>query len=187
MLLHKRADEIVLNVSMNLLCNKVFHSNIGDDINYYLIKELSHKRILNYWDFFNLREQPNFMVIGSIIGWMTNKDSIIWGSGVREPDNPLPAIPRKVLAVRGPLTRKYLISQGVECPEIYGDPALLLPKIYPLPFVNKKYLIGVILHKNDLGNSIIKEFIERERNKARQIDIKHYQGLEASDKRDRRM
>lgn len=174
MLLHKRADEIVLNVSMNLLCNKVFHSNIGDDINYYLIKELSHKRILNYWDFFNLREQPNFMVIGSIIGWMTNKDSIIWGSGVREPDNPLPAIPRKVLAVRGPLTRKYLISQGVECPEIYGDPALLLPKIYPLPFVNKKYLIGVILHKNDLGNSIIKEFIERERNKARQIDIKHY-------------
>jgi pyruvyltransferase len=32
----------------------------------------------------------------------------------------------------------------------------------------------VILHKNDLGNSIIKEFIERERNKARQIDIKHY-------------
>lgn len=86
---------------MNLLCNKVFHSNIGDDINYYLIKELSHKRILNYWDFFNLREQPNFMVIGSIIGWMTNKDSIIWGSGVREPDNPLPAIPRKVLAVRG--------------------------------------------------------------------------------------
>lgn len=55
MLLHKRADEIVLNVSMNLLCNKVFHSNIGDDINYYLIKELSHKRILNYWDFFNLR------------------------------------------------------------------------------------------------------------------------------------
>lgn len=110
MLLHKRADEIVLNVSMNLLCNKVFHSNIGDDINYYLIKELSHKRILNYWDFFNLRKQPNFMVIGSIIGWMTNKDSIIWGSGVREPDNPLPAIPRKVLAVRGPLTRKYLIS-----------------------------------------------------------------------------
>ena len=84
MLLHKRADEIVLNVSMNLLCNKVFHSNIGDDINYYLIKELSHKRILNYWDFFNLREQPNFMVIGSIIGWMTNKDSIIWGSGVRD-------------------------------------------------------------------------------------------------------
>lgn len=174
MLLHKRADEIVLNVSMNLLCNKVFHSNIGDDINYYLIKELSHKRILNYWDFFNLRKQPNFMVIGSIIGWMTNKDSIIWGSGMREPDNPLPAIPRKVLAVRGPLTRKYLISQGVECPEIYGDPALLLPKIYPLSFVNKKYLIGVILHKNDLGNSIIKEFIERERNKARQIDIKHY-------------
>lgn len=54
MLLHKRADEIVLNVSMNLLCNKVFHSNIGDDINYYLIKELSHKRILNYWDFFSI-------------------------------------------------------------------------------------------------------------------------------------
>ena len=103
------------------------------------------------------------MVIGSIIDWMTNKDSIIWGSGVRNPDNPLPAIPHKVLAVRGPLTRKYLVSQGVECPEIYGDPALLLPKFYSPPIVDKKYSIGIILHKNDLGNSVIEEFIEREK------------------------
>lgn len=174
MLLYKKSDEIVLNVSMTLFCNKISHSNIGDDINYYLIKELSHKRILNYWDFFTLRSQPNFMVIGSIIDWMTNKDSIIWGSGVRNPDNPLPAIPHKVLAVRGPLTRKYLVSQGVECPEIYGDPALLLPKFYSPPIVDKKYSIGIILHKNDLGNSVIEEFIEREKKKVRQIDIKHY-------------
>lgn len=43
---------------------------------------------------------------------------------------------------------------------------LLIPKLF--------LSYSCILHKNDLGNSIIKEFIERERNKARQIDIKHY-------------
>ncbi len=90
---------------------------------------MSHKRILNYWDFFNLRKQPNFMVIGSIIGWMTNKDSIIWGAEWE-----------RIILCQLFLVRYWLLGAAytqifdlprVECPEIYGDPALLLPKIYP--------------------------------------------------------
>jgi pyruvyltransferase len=85
---------------------------------------------------------------------MTTPRSIIWGSGVVYPNQKLSAIPLKVLAVRGPLTRKYLLSQGVNCPEVYGDPALLFPKYYK-PKVHKKYKLGIIPHFRDKGNSIV--------------------------------
>ena len=71
------------------------------------------------------------MCIGSIMDWMTNNESYIWGSGVRDNTNKLKCKPHKVLAVRGPLSRQYLIDNGVDCPPVYGDPALLLPLITP--------------------------------------------------------
>lgn len=36
-----------------------------------------------------------------------------------------------VRAVRGPETRRILISMGYGCPEIYGDSVVLLPIFYP--------------------------------------------------------
>lgn len=54
----------------------------------------------------------------------------MWGAGVIDDAKELPAHPKKVLAVRGPLSRKYLLDRGIECPAVYGDPALLVPKVY---------------------------------------------------------
>ena len=128
--------------------------NWGDDASIRIVKLINPKRRVVIKSQTRYIEKENYLVIGSIISWMTLKNSYIWGSGVVYPNQKLPAIPKKVYAVRGPLTRKYLIENGVECPEIYGDPALLFPRYY-IPNVKKKYKLGVIPHFRDKQNAIV--------------------------------
>lgn len=56
--------------------------------------------------------------------------------------------PLEIFSVRGPLTREYFLKKGLDCPAVYGDPALLCPLFYS-PVMKKKYKIGIILHHND--------------------------------------
>lgn len=119
--------------------------NYGDDLNIYILKALSNCYILNSNSLKNKTE--HLLAIGSILTYC-NKKSIIWGSGVMHPNMPLKEKPKKVLAVRGKLSREYLIKNGVDCPEVYGDPALLLPYIYQ-PQTEKKYQYGIIAHWQD--------------------------------------
>lgn len=49
--------------------------------------------------------------------------------------------------VRGPYTRDQVLKFGGECPEIYGDPALLLPLIVDPS--EKKYEVGIVPHNVD--------------------------------------
>jgi hypothetical protein len=46
--------------------------------------------------------------------------------------------------VRGPFTRKKIIEQGGECPEIYGDPGLLLPLLCDES--KKEFDVAIIPH-----------------------------------------
>jgi pyruvyltransferase len=70
--------------------------------------------------------------VGSVIHYATEKD-IIWGSGVN--GHWLSAeycAKLDIRALRGPLTRRFLLKHGTaDMPEIYGDPALLLPTVRP--------------------------------------------------------
>ena len=61
---------------------------------------------------------------------------------------------------RGPKTRDYLLEQGIECPPIYGDPALLLPLLYKCS-QKKRYKIGLIPHIVDLDNPRVIDFKTR--------------------------
>lgn len=149
-------NKVLLNVWMDLSNGRVLHTNFGDELNFYIVKSLTPKALFNLPCILK-RNKENFLVIGSIIESHVNKDSIIWGSGAMYGgDRQLKEKPKKVLAVRGPLTRQYLLSQGINCPEIYGDPALLLPRIY-LPQVCKKYKLGVIPHYVDFDSDFLSE------------------------------
>ena len=79
-------------------------------------------------------KEPKLLAIGSIMTFARNTD-VIWGSGAN--GNWLGLINYKfkeldVRAVRGPKTRQFLYDNfDIECPEIYGDPALLIPYFFP--------------------------------------------------------
>ena len=130
--------------------------NVGDDLNVFLLEELTGKKVLKYGEFLHLRKR-NVLAIGSIVENYSNKHSIIWGSGAIEGLKEIVA-PQEVCAVRGPLTQKYLEKTGVKVPHVYGDPALLLPLIYKPHNVEKKYRLGIIPHYVDYNLPYVKDF-----------------------------
>lgn len=99
------------------------------------------------------KETGKLVAVGSIL---TNvkKNDIVWGAGLIRNKPKIAPFGVKFLAVRGPLTRKLI--QGAKIPEVYGDPALLLPLFYK-PKSEKKYKTGVIPHYIDKKVAIIGE------------------------------
>ena len=122
--------------------------NYGDLLSKYLAEKISRKEV----KWVHPKKQPwykwdktNYVTIGSILHH-ASKDSIVWGSGIIDKEQHITKADFR--AIRGPQTRKFLQDLGYECPEVYGDPALLLPKYYH-PEVEKKYKLGIIPHYHD--------------------------------------
>ena len=85
--------------------------------------------------------------IGSIVR-LARPHHTVWGSGAMQAsDRPNPKA--RYLAVRGPLTRDRVVVVGGSCPEVYGDPALLLPLFHSTP-VKKVHDVGLVPHYCDL-------------------------------------
>ena len=122
--------------------------NYGDLLSKYLVEKISGKEVKwvhpkkQPW---YKRDKTNYLTIGSIIHH-ASKDSIVWGSGIIDKQQYIEKAYFR--AVRGPQTLGFLRSLGYECPEVYGDPALLLPKYYH-PVIKKKYKLGIIPHYHD--------------------------------------
>lgn len=143
------SSKIYINAYASSSQTSNLNSNWGDDINYWFLKNIIKNpiRLFNESPIAFRNNDVNYLVIGSTISLLTKSNSIIWGAGCID-ERPLPSIPKQILAVRGPLTRKHLISQGLDCPEVYGDPALLLPLFYK-PTYTKKHKVGLIHHVSD--------------------------------------
>lgn len=120
--------------------------NWGDALNPVLVRMLAGKPVkltqAHYCD--------QYLAIGSILG-NAHSRTTVWGSGFIRDGEMVPQEPKAIHAVRGPLTRAALIGAGIDCPEVYGDPALLLPLFYD-PETPKLYEIGIIPHYVDKSN-----------------------------------
>lgn len=143
-------------------------NNFGDALNPILIKWLCGRQPIHARKIINFGNKPIFFVIGSILEMAKAKQAIIWGSGFMHEDGRLRQSPEKVLAIRGPLSRAMLLDQGISCPEIYGDPALLCPRFYQ-PKVEIKYKLGIIPHHNDKENPLLINLINNPETKL--IDV----------------
>lgn len=123
--------------------------NLGDYLACIVYEWMLKKYELNKEKAVN--KSKGIMTVGSIIT-IGSVDSTVWGSGLLGVDR-IPVLFAKsyyrkldVRAVRGPLTRHVLISAGYKCPEIYGDPAILMPCIYNPVSQKKEYEVSVIEH-----------------------------------------
>jgi pyruvyltransferase len=78
-------------------------------------------------------QQKKLLAVGSILH-VANDNDVVWGSGIDGENQNLEklrVLQLDVRAVRGPLTRKTLMQRGIDCPEVYGDPTLLFPRLFP--------------------------------------------------------
>jgi len=140
-----------------------FKENWGDAINPVLVRDLYGKKLVHINTIFNIFRLPVYSCVGSIINvFPKNKKIIIWGSGVANPDLPLKFIPNDVRAVRGPLTLEYLRKHGVDCNPVFGDPVLLLKRIYNPTSIEKKYKYGIICHYEDITPELDRGIINDE-------------------------
>lgn len=93
--------------------------------------------------------EKNLIAIGSYIQ-VARSGYYIFGSGVRTLEDRVAYEHLNTISVRGPKTREFLLSKGIDCPELYGDPALFVSRYYTpriAPELNGK--IGIIPHFTD--------------------------------------
>jgi len=108
--------------------DKDHEPNFGDDLSRVLVERITGYKMRCM----NLDSNKKLLLAaGSILHFARNND-IIWGSGFRED----PMLEKgfdniDIRAVRGPRTRAYLLKKGINCPEVYGDPAVLTAYLFP--------------------------------------------------------
>lgn len=125
------------------------HCNLGDYLSSVIYEWVLEQK--NLCKSRTIKETKVLMALGSILAigaW----DATVWGSGVLSmkivPELYERSFFRKldIRAVRGPITRHILRSIGYDCPEVYGDPAILMPFIYPPKREEKRYGTSLVSH-----------------------------------------
>lgn len=128
--------------------------NIGD-----ALAPIIYKWMLDYYGLdvnYKCEKTKHLLTVGSILG-MHDFDAVVWGSGVHSKSS-MKAVQKQskfrkldIRIVRGPVTEMVLTQAGYDCPQKYGDPAVLLPLVYSPEQTMKKYKVSVIPHISDMN------------------------------------
>ena len=126
-------------------CRSPSRPNFGDALTPWLIERVTgtHPRFREPGD-----PCHKYFVTGSVVS-LAQPPCTVWGSGIMSANDVIcPGV--ELAAVRGPLTRHRALACDVQCPEIYGDPAMLLPTFYR-PADAERRGIGLALHYSDFA------------------------------------
>ncbi len=121
------------------------NKNFGDQLTPYIIHAVRKKRPT--W-VSPSSAHVHYVFSGSVIKHCMAR-SVVWGAGLSSVKR-FPSEQPDIRAVRGPITRRLLLENGIECPEIYGDPGLVLPLLYPASRA-KAHRVGVVPHFSEYG------------------------------------
>ena len=109
--------------------------NLGDYLGFVVASYMLNKKGLSLETW--VKKRKHLYCVGSNV-FTGFQHATVWGSGlIRNPNTKeWPFLYRYPLsrydfrAVRGPLTREWVLKYGHKCPEVYGDPAILMPFVY---------------------------------------------------------
>lgn len=106
-------------------CRAPSQGNVGDRLTPWLVRRISGR--VARW--VPPRTRGAFFVTGSVIA-LAGPGGVVWGAGILDDTDRIhPEV--ELAAVRGPLTREAAMRSGVSCPEVFGDPALLVSRFLP--------------------------------------------------------
>lgn len=173
----RKATKNIVNLNYWRVDSKKEIDNLGDYLSVVVYEHLLKKN--NIPKDKKVGKTKHLYAIGSIL--LTGfQDSTIWGSGIK---NKLKGLAGNITiwfnkhirkldirAVRGPLTREYLISNGISCPEVYGDPAILMPLIYQSKNTAKKEEYLIINHYTQKQQQNLNSIDLKTRNYKKVID-----------------
>jgi pyruvyltransferase len=164
-----------LDPDVPILTYYTYEANWGDALNPVLVRHISGRTPVHVDSLLRVpADRPVFSVIGSILGASPHPATEVWGSGFIGADRTFTVPPRRIHAVRGPLSRQLALRQGVACPEVYGDPALLYPRYY-CPAVTPTSEVGLVPHSLDRESPWVRRL--QETGSVRVVDV--LSGVEA--------
>jgi pyruvyltransferase len=103
--------------------------NAGDELSRMIVNRVLDLEMMSLS---SVTCRKKLFAIGSVLHFARTGDCI-WGTGVngKVPLDKHIYTDLDVRAVRGPLTRQFLMQRGIQVPEVYGDPGILAPLFYP--------------------------------------------------------
>ena len=141
-LIQKLSNSTVIWVNPNYLVNSRFLA-CKMFIHRVLMQKKGFKNIFDGPEWLSLVRKKIVIPIGSIISQYAEGRVVVWGSGLLQSDATI--YNADFRAVRGRYTQDRIKKLGYRVPEVLGDPALLLPLVYP-PSTEKKFKVGIIPH-----------------------------------------